>query len=167
MALRDLEGITRNIVDLPTLPQVVTAIMGLIDDPRSSASDINEIMERDPALAGKILKLVNSAYYGLPNKVSSVKQSIVILVTAALILIPFGSNSLAQDTSKQKEFSAEKMAVDVLLVRPFGILATVFGSAVFVVALPFSALGGNTEETYKKLVVAPAKYTFKRRIGDI
>jgi hypothetical protein len=87
-------------------------------------------------------------------------------MVAALILIPFGTQAFAQEKNK-KEYSAEKMAADLLLVRPVGILATLFGGAVFIVALPFSLLGGNTEDTYRNLVVAPAKYTFKRPIGDI
>ncbi len=76
---KDLRSIVRKITELPTLPQVVTVILSLIDSPDSSAEDINKVMEKDPALVGKILKLVNSAYYGLPNKVNSVRQSIVIL----------------------------------------------------------------------------------------
>ena len=95
------------------------------------------------------------------------KQSIVFLTIAALILIPFATESLAQDKSAPKEFAAEKMVADLILVRPAGILATVFGSAVFIVALPFSLLGGNTEATYQSLVAAPAKFTFQRPIGDI
>ncbi|MEW6671651.1 MAG: hypothetical protein AB1427_08100 [Thermodesulfobacteriota bacterium] len=95
------------------------------------------------------------------------KQSIVFLTIAALILIPFATESLAQDKSAQAEYSAEKMMADALLVRPVGLLATIFGSAVFVVALPFSLLGGNTDATYQNLIVAPAKYTFKRPLGDI
>ena len=95
------------------------------------------------------------------------KQSIVFLTVAALILIPFATESLAQDKSEKTEYSAEKMMADILLVRPVGILATVFGSAVFIVALPFSLLGGNTEATYQNLVVAPAKFTFQRPLGDI
>jgi putative nucleotidyltransferase with HDIG domain len=76
---KDLREIVRKVTELPTLPQVVTAILSLIDSPDSSAEDVNKVMERDPALVGKILKLVNSAYYGLPNKVNSVRQAIVIL----------------------------------------------------------------------------------------
>lgn len=76
---KDLKSIVDRIVDLPTLPQVVTTIMTLIEDPDSSASDINDVMANDPALAGKILKLVNSAFYGLPNRVSSIQQAITIL----------------------------------------------------------------------------------------
>ncbi|MBN2713705.1 MAG: HDOD domain-containing protein [Planctomycetes bacterium] len=79
MAGKDLKSIVDRIVDLPTLPQVVTTIMTLIEDPDSSASDINDVMTNDPALAGRILKLVNSVFYGLPNKVSSIQQAITIL----------------------------------------------------------------------------------------
>jgi len=95
------------------------------------------------------------------------KQSIVFITIAALILIPFATESLAQDKSAQADYSAEKMIADILLVRPLGIVATVFGGAVFIVALPFSLLGGNTEATYQSLVAAPAKFTFQRPIGDI
>lgn len=76
---RDLRGIVDKIVDLPTLPQVVTAIMGLIEDPDSSAKDIEGVMGNDPALVAKILKLVNSPFYGLANRVSSIQQAIAIL----------------------------------------------------------------------------------------
>jgi HD-like signal output (HDOD) protein len=79
MSRPDLKNIVDRIVDLPTLPQVVTTIMTLLEDPQSSAKDINDVMRNDPALAAKILKLVNSAFYGLPNSVSSIQQAIAIL----------------------------------------------------------------------------------------
>ncbi|MHC4711923.1 MAG: HDOD domain-containing protein [Planctomycetota bacterium] len=75
----DLKQLTAEITELPTLPQVAVTLMDLLDDPSTSANEINRVMARDPALASKILKLVNSAYYGLPNKVSSLNQAIVIL----------------------------------------------------------------------------------------
>ena len=75
----DLDELIEEITELPTLPQVATRLMDLLDDPNTEAPEINRVMARDPALAGKILKLVNSAYYGLANKVSSLNQAIVIL----------------------------------------------------------------------------------------
>jgi len=42
----------------------------------------------------------------------------------------------------------------------------VVGTAVFIVSLPFSALGGNTKIACQKLVKDPAKFTFKRPLGD-
>lgn len=76
---KDLKAIVSEIDNLPSLPQVVTTIITLINNPRSSAEDLNRALERDPALVGRILKLVNSAFYGLPNRVSSVRQAIVLL----------------------------------------------------------------------------------------
>lgn len=79
MAGKDLKTIVEDIKELPTLPQVAVTLMDLLDDPNTGAPQINRVMARDPALASKILRLVNSAYYGLSNKVSSLNQGIVIL----------------------------------------------------------------------------------------
>lgn len=62
--------------------------------------------------------------------------------------------------------SAGAMAVDAVAIRPLGIVATVIGTGLFVVSLPFSALGGNVGEAADALVVAPAKFTFTRPLGE-
>jgi len=61
--------------------------------------------------------------------------------------------------------SAEAMIGDLLIFRPIGIAMTAVGTAVFIVSLPFSVLGGNTKDAFQKLVVDPAKFTFKRPLG--
>ena len=58
------------------------------------------------------------------------------------------------------------MAVDLVVARPAGAVATVAGAAIFLVSWPFAALGGNTEETWDSLVADPAAYTVKRPLGD-
>ena len=55
---------------------------------------------------------------------------------------------------------------DVTLVRPGCFLATVLGSALFVVALPIAAVSGSIRSTANTLVAAPAEATFTRPIGD-
>jgi hypothetical protein len=55
---------------------------------------------------------------------------------------------------------------DVALVRPGCFVATVIGSAVFIVALPIAVTSGSVKETADILVVRPAKATFTRPIGD-
>ena len=95
-----------------------------------------------------------------------IKQSTIFFVIAALVIIPFGSISLAQDENQNVEISAEKMIFDFILVRPLGIVATILGTSMFVVSLPFSAAGGNSKEAYQKMMVEPASYTFKRPLGD-
>ena len=94
------------------------------------------------------------------------KQSIVFLLIAVLVLIPFSTTALAESQKLNDENSAEAMAADLFIVRPLGIVATLVGSAIFVVSLPFSTLGGNTNVAYQKLVKDPAKFTFKRALGD-
>ena len=94
------------------------------------------------------------------------KRSMILLLVAAMIVIPFGTSAVAQSKDLDNDISAEAMAADFFVVRPLGIVASVLGSAIFLVSLPFSALGGNTKIACQKLVVDPAKFTFKRPLGD-
>lgn len=94
------------------------------------------------------------------------KQSIIFLIIATLVLIPFGTSALAGSQKMSDDLSAGAMAADLIFARPLGIVALVLGSAIFIVSLPFSALGGNAGEASQKLVVDPAKFTFKRPLGD-
>ena len=93
------------------------------------------------------------------------KQSIVLFIIAALVVSVAGPAARAQDY-KETERSGEKMTVDILLLRPAGLLATAGGALIFLISVPFSALGGNTKESYEELVKEPARYTFKRPLGD-
>ncbi len=96
----------------------------------------------------------------------TLKPSIIVLVIALMLVVPFGSTALAQNSDEDKQLTVGKMVVDALIVRPLGIAATIIGTALFVVSLPFSALGGNTKAAYERLIVDPAKFTFKRPLGD-
>ncbi len=58
------------------------------------------------------------------------------------------------------------MMVDILAVRPVGLAAIVFGTAVFIVSLPFSLASGSVDTVGRALVAKPFKFTFTRPIGD-
>ena len=75
----DPTRIIRRVDDLPTLPSVVARVNEKIGDPSASAGDINDWLSRDMALSARILKLVNSAYYGFSRQIASVTHAIVIL----------------------------------------------------------------------------------------
>jgi HD-like signal output (HDOD) protein len=51
----------------------------LVEDPDSTAQDLNKIITNDPALGARILKVVNSAFYGLPGQIASINRAIVLL----------------------------------------------------------------------------------------
>ena len=64
------------------------------------------------------------------------------------------------------ESAVEAIQVDVLVVRPLTLVATVVGTALFVVALPFSIPSGSVKYTAEKLIVDPCKFTFTRPVGN-
>ena len=71
--------IQQRIKDLPTLPSVAMRILQVTNDPDSSVDDLREIIATDQVVAGRILRAVNSAYYGFPRKVDTLSKAIVIL----------------------------------------------------------------------------------------
>ncbi|MFG0250070.1 MAG: HDOD domain-containing protein [Phycisphaeraceae bacterium JB051] len=64
---------------IATLPEVTLKIINLVEDPNSTAQDLNRVITNDPALGARILKVVNSAFYGLPGQIASINRAIVLL----------------------------------------------------------------------------------------
>ena len=73
------ETLVDGIVTLPTIPTILAALNSAISDPDSAASDIAEIISRDPPTATKVLRLANSAYYGLRSKISTINHAVTML----------------------------------------------------------------------------------------
>ncbi len=70
--------------DISTLPEVTARIIELVEDPKSTARDMHELIKTDPALSTRVLKVVNSAFYGLPGQIASVDRAIVLLGLSAV-----------------------------------------------------------------------------------
>ncbi len=64
------------------------------------------------------------------------------------------------------EHSAGAMVIDTVAVRPLGLIATALGTGIFLVSLPFSVLGSNVDQAAESLVIAPARFTFLRPLGE-
>jgi HD-like signal output (HDOD) protein len=71
--------VIKKISNIATLPEVTARIVATVEDPKSSASELHQIVSHDPALVTRILKVVNSAFYGLPGQIASVERAIVLL----------------------------------------------------------------------------------------
>lgn len=67
------------IKELPTLPTIVFELNEHLQNPETSIAKVSETIEKDQAMALKILKLVNSAFYGFRSKVSDVKNAVVLM----------------------------------------------------------------------------------------
>ncbi|MEP0842830.1 MAG: HDOD domain-containing protein [Phycisphaerae bacterium] len=89
--------------DIATLPEITSRIIAVVDDPKSTARDLHNIIKNDPALATKILKVVNSAFYGLPGQVSEIDRAIVLLGLSAV-------KNIAISASISRLFSGERIS---------------------------------------------------------
>ncbi len=102
---QEIRQVLLRIKQLPTLPQVVTHLLKLIDNPASSASQVSKIISQDQSLATKVLKLVNSPFYGMPKRIATLSQATVILgfntiknlALTAAIFDQFGHGDPAQE----------------------------------------------------------------------
>jgi HD-like signal output (HDOD) protein len=100
-----VKRVISNIRNLPTPPIVFHQIQKIINDPKVSAERIAGILAEDPAMSVKVLKLTNSAFYGLSREVDSIKQAVVIvgteaiknLVLSASVLDMFKGKNIDQD----------------------------------------------------------------------
>lgn len=97
----------REISHIATLPEITLKIIELVESPNSTAQDLNKVISNDPALCSRILKVVNSAFYGLPGQIGSINRAIVLLglnavkniAIAASLAKLFRGGSLTPDLS--------------------------------------------------------------------
>lgn len=74
-----VEEAVREISHIATLPEITVKIIELVEDPTSTAQDLHNVIANDPALCSRILKVVNSSFYGLPGQIGSINRAIVLL----------------------------------------------------------------------------------------
>ena len=79
MADADLKRFIAKIEDLPTLPRTVLRITEFINDPRASAKDLARIITDDQVLTARLLKLVNSSFYGFQQRVATVTEAVLLV----------------------------------------------------------------------------------------
>ncbi|UCH00512.1 MAG: HDOD domain-containing protein [Deltaproteobacteria bacterium] len=68
-----------NIPDLPSLPNIVIKVNQMLQDQETSIKELGKIIETDQAMVSKILRLVNSAFYGFRSKIRNIPHAIIIL----------------------------------------------------------------------------------------
>jgi HD-like signal output (HDOD) protein len=86
---------------LHSSPQVACSVLDLLRDPNYDVQDVARQLNSDPALAGAVLRLVNSSHFGLAHKVGSIREALTFMGTRAirLSLLSFGlTQQLAQGT---------------------------------------------------------------------
>lgn len=74
-----VDSIMKRVDAFPSMPGAASKLLVLLDDPDTTANQIEDVLRFDPGLTANILKLTNSAYFGIPHKIGSVRQAIALL----------------------------------------------------------------------------------------
>lgn len=93
-----------------------------------------------------------------------------LAISTTMLFVPVQAEESSQNASANPLYSADApsgyaMMGDLIVARPILIVLTAVGAAAFVVSLPFTLLGGNTEEAGQALVTDPARAAFVRCLG--
>ena len=74
-----IQHLASQITGLPALPVIASRLLEAVDDPHTSASELASLIASDPALATRLLRLANSAFYGFPRRIGTVNLAVVVL----------------------------------------------------------------------------------------
>lgn len=115
------QKIVDKLKDIPTLPTVIHKIIEIVDSPTTSASDLNKAISLDQSLSAKVLKLVNSAFYGFPKKIETLTQAIVILgfntvrsLALSISMVDFLHNRTGRAQLNYTEFWKHSIGVSIM-----------------------------------------------------
>lgn len=112
-----LRSIVAGIKELPARPKIFKELTALLSDPNSGAQEIARVVKRDSALCAKILHIVNSAFFGLPRKTTSVDIAINYLGTSMLRAVTLATtiNTALAARARAAGYDLEAAQNDVLL----------------------------------------------------
>ena len=85
---------------MPSLPTSLTKVLEICNNPQTSPADLNHVISLDPVLVGRVLKLINSAYYGLSQPVKSLARAIIMLGINTVKNLALSTTVIGQLSSK-------------------------------------------------------------------
>ncbi|MGO9876341.1 MAG: HDOD domain-containing protein [Acidimicrobiia bacterium] len=84
LATAETNDLITEVTQLPVQPGAAMRLLWMLEDPRTSASDLGRLIESDPALSTQVIRLSNTAFYGLSGKVSSAWRAVTVLGLATV-----------------------------------------------------------------------------------
>ncbi len=103
-----LSAIRDYINKMPSLPTTVSKILEICNDPKTSPADLNRVISLDPVLMGKVMKLINSAYYGVSQQITSLVRAIIMLGINTVKNLAL-STAVLGNLANEKDFRALNM----------------------------------------------------------
>ncbi len=80
--------------NLPTLPVVIARVIGMVDSPQTSSRQLGDEIAKDQVLTAKVLKLVNSGFYGFSRPISTITHAVTMLGFDAVKGLVLGCTAL-------------------------------------------------------------------------
>ncbi len=105
---KQLKQIASYINKMPSLPTSVSKVVEICNNPNTSPADLNKVISMDPVLMGNVMKLINSAYYGLSQQVTSLVRAIIMLGINTVKNLSL-STAIMGNLSSKKNFQAINM----------------------------------------------------------
>jgi len=87
-----LQDLITGTSELRSLPSTTMRLMNLLDDATVGAGEVLAVIEKDPSLTANLLKLCNSAYYGLRRQVGSAREALVLLGNQTIVNLAFATS---------------------------------------------------------------------------
>jgi len=84
LATAETNDLITEVTQLPVQPGAAMRLLWMLEDPRTSAADLGRLIESDPALSTQVIRLSNTAFYGLSGKVSSAWRAVTVLGLATV-----------------------------------------------------------------------------------
>jgi putative nucleotidyltransferase with HDIG domain len=79
MSLRRIDHILAEVDAFPSMPAAGAKMLQVLENPDAGVEEIESVLRFDPGLTANVLKLANSAYFGIPSKIGSVRQAVILL----------------------------------------------------------------------------------------
>jgi len=96
-----------------------------------------------------------------------IKKIILLLLTVSFVMGGLYSIGWTEDRSaKEDPIVHEWNALDLVFARPIGVAAGIFGSALFIVSLPFTIPSGGVDEAVEMFIIKPFQFSFTREFPD-
>lgn len=73
------KGVVTDLLSLPAIPDTANRVLKLLRNPNTDAAEVERAIRYDPGLTGNVLRLANSAYFGFPGRIESVRHAVVCL----------------------------------------------------------------------------------------
>ena len=87
----NVKDIASKINSFPSMPATGSKMLRMLEDLDTTVDEIEDVLRHDPGLTGNVLKLANSAYFGIPSKVASTRQAVLLLGLKKLIQLVIAS----------------------------------------------------------------------------